>query len=98
VFRPPVGEGIRVETGYAEGGAVTPFYDPLIAKVIARGTTRDAALDRLSVALENFAVEGVKTNIPFVLSVLSDEAFRSGKVHTSLATDVLTRAANRAAA
>lgn len=98
VFRPPAGEGIRVETGYAEGGAVTPFYDPMIAKVIAHGPTRDVALDRLAGALGDFAVEGVKTNIPFVLAVLSDEAFRAGRVHTSLAADVLARTDKRAAA
>lgn len=98
VFRPPTGEGIRVETGYAEGGTVTPFYDPMIAKVIARGATRDIALDRLGAALGNFAVEGVKTNIPFVHAVLSDEGFRAGRVHTSLAAEVVARAENRVAA
>ena len=98
VFRPPTGEGIRVETGYAEGGAVTPFYDPMIAKVIARGATRDIALDRLAAALADFEVRGVKTNIPFVQAVLLDEGFRAGQVHTSLAAEVVARGEKRAAA
>lgn len=97
VFRPPSGEGIRIETGYAEGGTVTPFYDPMLAKVIAHGSSRDVALDRLILALDNFAVEGVKTNIPFVLAVLADESFRAGLVHTSLSAEVLARTAKRAA-
>ncbi len=97
VFRPPSGAGIRVETGYAEGGSVTPFYDPMIAKVIARGATRDQALDTLAVALENFVIEGVKTNIPFVLALLADDEFRSGRVHTSTTNDVLARVARAAA-
>lgn len=95
LFRPPSGEGIRVETGYAEGGAVTPFYDPMLAKVIAHGPTREAAVTRLRTALASFAVDGVKTNIPFVLSVLSDEAFNAGAVHTSLAAEILGRGSRR---
>ncbi|MEO7653546.1 MAG: biotin carboxylase N-terminal domain-containing protein, partial [Bryobacteraceae bacterium] len=71
VFRPPRGEGLRVETGYAEGREVTPHYDPLLAKVIAWAVDRDAAIACLCEALENFAVQGVKTNIPALLGVLT---------------------------
>jgi acetyl-CoA carboxylase biotin carboxylase subunit len=93
VFRPPSGENIRVETGYAEGNTVTPFYDPMLAKVIARGATREQAIVRMQEALDMFAVEGVKTNIPFARQVLADQAFRAGAIHTSLAADVLARQA-----
>lgn len=84
VFRPAAQPSVRVETGYREGLEVTPFYEPLLAKVIARGETRTAALDRLAAALESFEIAGVKHNIPALLSVLRSPAFRAGDVHTGL--------------
>lgn len=83
-FRPPQGSGLRVEVGYAEGGTVTPFYDPLLAKVISRATTRDAAISLLLEALEEFEIAGVRHNIPALMAVLGSEAFRAGSVHTGL--------------
>ncbi len=86
VFRPPAASAfLRVETGYAEGATVTPFYDPMIAKVIAHGPTREVAMDRLAAGLGAFEVVGIKTNIPFVLKALADARFRAGDVHTGLA-------------
>ena len=85
-FRPPAASAsLRVDTGYAEGCTVTPFYDPMIAKVIAHGPTRDVAMDRLAEGLAGFEVVGIKTNIPFVLKALAHEEFRAGRVHTGLA-------------
>ncbi|MDO9435281.1 acetyl/propionyl/methylcrotonyl-CoA carboxylase subunit alpha [Hydrogenophaga sp.] len=92
------GEGIRIETGYAEGCTVTPYYDPMIAKVIAHGNTREQARTRLLDALESSAVEGVKTNIPFIRQVLLSDEFVAGDVHTALGADVLARARHAAAA
>lgn len=91
VFRPPSGPGIRVETGYAEGNTVTPFYDPMLAKLITHGATRRQAISRMQDALDMFAVEGVKTNIAFARQVLADDAFIAGAIHTGLAADVLAR-------
>ncbi|MEO9189775.1 MAG: biotin carboxylase N-terminal domain-containing protein [Acetobacteraceae bacterium] len=91
-LRLPVGPGIRVETGYAEGNSITPFYDPMIAKVIAKGPDRAQAIARLLEALDATVVEGVKTNIPFVRQVLQSAAFRSGDVHTVLGGEVLEAA------
>jgi acetyl-CoA carboxylase biotin carboxylase subunit len=91
VFRPPSGDGIRVETGYAEGNTVTPSYDPLLAKVITLGATRQQAIARMHEALDMFAIEGVKTNIAFAQQVLADDAFRAGAIHTGLGADVLAR-------
>ncbi len=82
VFRPPRMHDVRVETGYAEGQRVTPFYDPLLAKVIGRGSTRELAIGRARVALKGFAIAGVETNIDLLEAVLSDEAFLAGKVDT----------------
>jgi acetyl-CoA carboxylase, biotin carboxylase subunit len=91
VFRPPSGDGIRVDTGYAEGRDVTPHYDPMIAKVIVHADTREAAIDRLASALEGFEIQGVKNNIPAVVAILRSEAFRAGQVHTGLIPEVLAR-------
>ncbi|MDQ1708762.1 MAG: acetyl-CoA carboxylase, biotin carboxylase subunit, partial [Frankiaceae bacterium] len=65
-WKEPAGEGIRIDSGYAEGDTVTPFYDPLIAKIIAWGETRDAARDRLGRALADTAVLGLTTNLGFL--------------------------------
>ncbi len=89
VYRPPVGEGVRVETGYAEGGRVTSYYDPMLAKVIATGADRAQAIARLRAALDAFAIEGVKTNIPFIQRVLADDDFVAGRIDTGLAQRVL---------
>ncbi len=88
VFRPPEGEGIRVDTGYAEGRDVTPHYDPMIAKVIVRAATREAAIDKLTEALGGFDIQGLKHNIPAVLNILRSEQFRAGRVHTGIIGEV----------
>ena len=88
-FRPPEGDGVRVETGTREGAAVTPFYDPLLAKVIAHGRDRTEAIELLRRALDGFAIEGVKTNIAFLLRALRSAPFVAGDVHTGLAGDIL---------
>ncbi|MDR2455685.1 MAG: biotin carboxylase [Deltaproteobacteria bacterium] len=89
VFRPPKGEGIRVETGYEEGAAVTPFYDPMIAQVIAKGETREKAISKLEEALAAFEIEGLKTNIGFLRLMLRHQSFIEGSLHTSLAEELV---------
>ena len=91
VFRPPSGDGVRVDTGYAEAREVTPHYDPMIAKVIVHGTSREAAIARLIESLEAFEIQGLKNNIPAVLAILRSEAFRAGAVHTGLIPEVLAK-------
>jgi acetyl-CoA carboxylase biotin carboxylase subunit len=80
----PEGPGVRLECGVAEGVEVTVHYDPLLAKVITTGVTRDEAIARMSGALEGFVVEGVKTTIPFQQRVMQSAAFRAGTVHTQM--------------
>jgi len=92
VFRPPEDKAIRIETGYAEGREVTPFYDPMLAKVIVKGATRSQAIDTLVAALQAFDIQGLKHNIPAVVAILQSDAFRSGEVHTGIVSQVLTRA------
>src|SRR5690606_17598810 len=88
-LRLPSGPGIRVETGLAEGCSVTPYYDPMIAKLIVHADDRAAAIERLIGAIDATVIEGVKHNLPFVRKVLDSEAFRAGRVHTGLAAQVL---------
>ncbi len=90
VFRPPEMRHIRVDAGYVEGMQVTPYYDPLLAKVIAHGPTRPHAIGRLLVALKAFAIEGVKHNIPAICALLGTEAYLSGDVHTELLGEVVS--------
>ena len=80
----PEGPGVRLECGVAEGVEVTVHYDPLLAKLITTGRTRDEAIARMSTALEGFVVEGVKTAIPFQRRVMQSAAFRAGTVHTQM--------------
>jgi len=90
-FRPPRDANVRIDTGYKEGQDVTPFYDPMLAKVIARGDSRQEAIDRLIGALQEFPVHGVKTNIPALLTILDSEPFRAGDVHTGLIQSVISQ-------
>jgi acetyl-CoA carboxylase biotin carboxylase subunit len=94
VYRPPAAAAnLRIETGYAEGNQVTPFYDPMVAKVIAHGPTRGAAIDTLQDALSAFAIRGVSHNIPALQRALSSDAFRNGQVHTGMLSEVMQSAA-----
>jgi acetyl-CoA carboxylase, biotin carboxylase subunit len=89
VFRPPYDPSLRIDTGYREGQAVTPFYDPMLAKVIVQAPSRDKAIERLIEALAEFDVRGVKTNIPALKTLLDSEPFRAGDVHTGLTKAVI---------
>ena len=79
---PPEGDGIRLDTGVAEGDRITPFYDPMIAKLVAHGSERDAAIDKMLTALGEFRIEGIVTNIDFLRRVVAHDAFRAGHTHT----------------
>ncbi len=89
VFRPPATPGVRVETGYREGLEVTPHYDPLLAKVIVKRSTRAKAIDDLIEALVAFEVRGVKSNIPALVTILDSDEFRAGAVHTGLIGELI---------
>jgi acetyl-CoA carboxylase biotin carboxylase subunit len=78
----PSGPGIRRDSGMYEGWTVPLEYDPLLAKLIGYGTTRDDAIRRLQRALYEYFVGGIKTNIPLFRRILRDEKFRAGRIHT----------------
>jgi acetyl-CoA carboxylase, biotin carboxylase subunit len=80
----PAGPGIRVDAGYETGNTVTPFYDPLLAKLCVHGQTRDEALGRARDAVAAFRVAGPKTNLPFHADLLASESFVSGDYDTSV--------------
>jgi acetyl-CoA carboxylase biotin carboxylase subunit len=84
VWDEPSGEGIRVDAGYAAGTTVTPFYDPLLAKLCVWGSDRPAALDRACYAVQEFRIEGIKTNLAFFVELLAEPAFVSGDYDTGL--------------
>ena len=96
-FVPPTAEHVRVETGYRAGMDVTPHYDPLLAKVIAWAPSRAQAIERLMQALGEFAIAGLRHNIPALLQILDSEEFRRGDVHTGLAMQVVSRQKEKAA-
>ncbi|QMW24011.1 acetyl/propionyl/methylcrotonyl-CoA carboxylase subunit alpha [Sandaracinobacteroides saxicola] len=81
-LRFPTGPGIRIDAGVEEGGEVTPFYDPMIAKVIGHGPTRAAAIDNLVAALDATIVEGVTTNRGFLARLADHADFRAGDIDT----------------
>jgi 3-methylcrotonyl-CoA carboxylase alpha subunit len=75
-------EGVRIDTGVEEGAEVSPYYDPMIAKVIAHGATRDEALDRLGAALAGTVVAGPRTNVTFLKALTEAQGFREGDFDT----------------
>jgi acetyl-CoA carboxylase biotin carboxylase subunit len=88
----PSGEGLRVDTHIVTGAAVPPYYDSLLAKVIAHGPDRATALERLRQGLRRTLIEGVATNIGFHLAVLDDPEFQAGGVDTGYLARFLDRA------
>ncbi len=78
----PQGEGLRIDSGVEAGGEVTPYYDPMIAKVIAHAPSREQALDRLAAALEKTVVAGPRTNAGFLARLAKAPEFRAGKFDT----------------
>lgn len=78
----PVAANLRIDTGIYSGVAVPVFYDPILSKVITYGSTREESTDRMIMALRNYRVVGIKTNIPFLLDCLSHEEYRKGNLFT----------------
>lgn len=78
----PGGHGVRVDTHIYSGYTIPPYYDSMIAKVIATAQTREEAIATMERALSEFVVEGIKTTIPFHIKMLKDENFRAGNFNT----------------
>ncbi len=80
----PAGPGVRVDAGYAAGNTVTPFYDPLLAKLCVHGADRAQALERARAAVRAFHISGIKTNLEFHADLLASAEFSGGDYDTSL--------------
>ena len=81
-WEPPGGPGIRLDTGVGAGSTVQPFYDSLVAKVIAWGRDREEAIARMERALAEFRIEGIRTTVPLYQEILRRDDFRRGQFHT----------------
>jgi propionyl-CoA carboxylase alpha chain len=83
-YREPVaGPDVRVDTGVFEGGEISMFYDPMIAKLCSYGATRNEAIDRMRRALDEFYVRGVSHNVPFLAALMAHPRFRAGNLTTN---------------
>jgi len=80
----PAGPGVRVDAGYAAGTRVTPFYDPLLAKLCVLGADRDESIERARAAVADFRITGPKTNLPFHAELLENAEFVSGDYDTAI--------------
>ncbi|MBM3522740.1 MAG: acetyl/propionyl/methylcrotonyl-CoA carboxylase subunit alpha [Alphaproteobacteria bacterium] len=81
-YRPPAAEGIRVDSGAYDGGEISMYYDPMIAKLIGSGASREEACDRLAAALDAYVVRGLNHNIPFLQALIRHPRFREGRLST----------------
>jgi propionyl-CoA carboxylase alpha chain len=81
-YRPPVGEGVRVDTGVYEGSEISVYYDPMIAKLVTYGATRPEATRRMADALDAFAIRGVNHNIGFLAAIIRKPRFLEGRLST----------------
>lgn len=79
---PAAADGVRIDTGVRQGDQITPFYDPMVAKIVVHAATREAAIDRMLAALGEARVEGIATNIEFLRRTVDHAAFRAGRLHT----------------
>jgi acetyl/propionyl-CoA carboxylase alpha subunit len=82
VFDPPEGEGVRVDSGFAQGQRVTSAFDPMLAKLIVSASSRSDAIDKACEALREFVILGCETNVEFLGALANSPAFRAGDVHT----------------
>ena len=81
-YRRPQGHGIRVDDGFEEGMSIPFYYDPMIAKMICHADTREAAIEKMIRAIDEFQITGVETTLGFCKFVMEHEAFRSGNFDT----------------
>jgi len=90
VYKKPSGENIRVDDGYEEGMEIPIYYDPMIAKLITYGATRDAAIANMEKAIAQYQIEGIETTLPFGAFVMKHPAFTSGNFDTHFVKQFFT--------
>ena len=94
-YKPPFGNGIRVDSAMYKGYLITPFYDSMIAKLIVWAPTRTQAIDKMEYALNHFKIEGVKTTISLQKKILLSDAFKDAKMDTNYLEDHLEEILNK---
>lgn len=82
LYQPPKGPGVRVDDGYEQGGEVSIFYDPMIAKLVVHGANREEAIHRMCRAIDEYTVKGICTTLQFGKWAVQTEPFRSGNFDT----------------
>lgn len=92
-FHPPGGPGVRVDSALYDRYTVPPYYDSLIAKIVVRGHNRQEAIQKLIVALQEFIIGGISTNMDLHLKILSHPEYRAGNLSTRLLETILNSAA-----
>jgi 3-methylcrotonyl-CoA carboxylase alpha subunit len=97
-FDPPSGPGIRLDAGVRAGSEVSIYYDSMLAKLIAFGPDRESAVARLNAALETFRIDGVRTNLPLLLAIARNAAFRAGDTTTAFLVEQATLLSSATAA
>ena len=90
VYHKPTGDNIRVDDGYEEGMEIPIYYDPMIAKLITYGATRDAAISNMLKAIAAYQIEGIETTLPFGTFVMKHSAFTSGNFDTHFVKQYFT--------
>ena len=89
-YVPPVGPGIRVDDGVIQGGEVSIHYDPMLAKLIVHASSREACIEKMLHAIDNYEIRGVRTTLDFGRFAINHEAFRSGNFDTGFVNDHFT--------
>ena len=100
-YRPPAegerdGVTVRNDTGVAEGGEISLYYDPMIAKLVTHAKTRIEAIDAQADALDAFTIEGIRHNIPFLAAIMQHPRWRSGKLSTAFIAEEFPKGFERA--
>ena len=90
VYRIPKGPGVRVDDGLVQGMDIPIYYDPMIAKLITHGATREEAIQRMSRAIKDYEIVGIKTTLPFCDFAITHEAFVSGNFDTNFVKNYFT--------
>ena len=83
-------EGVRIDSGVAEGSEISIFYDPMIAKLITNADNREQAIDRMTLALNSFQINGVNHNIDFLSAVMANPRFQKGKFNTGFIAEAVS--------
>lgn len=91
VWEPPTGEGIRLDAGYAQGTSVTPYFDPMIAKLCVLADTREEAVERARAAAAAFEIGPLTTNLPFLVELLDSAEFSAGRYDTNIVANIKSK-------